>query len=645
MSLHPRTPWVVFTALFLASCATEVHFDYTGDTPEAEPPAPSDPPACEVTLVPAGDVPVDPCTWTCDPGAAEWDVVVEWEAYPLSSGGRGFSAPAIAHLSDDDGDGVYGAGDQAHVLLQASDSTGLVNPFTAWAGDGSSEVLQIDGTLHADQVAPLVADVDGDGSPEIVVVSGGPLGSWLTAMEPSGAVLWESETFILGDDTSVYVGACQPTAADLDGDGTVEVFCDVIAVDGRTGATRFLVPPDVPSPWRTTTIADLDGDGSQEIVVGRFVLDSQGAELWHLTAPAVGGVFPAVVQLDTDPQAELLFSFGDTLEARDHLGSVIWTSTIGVPGDGGSTPCTGDFDGDGVVEIGFSTGTTLAVLELDGSVVWTRPVQDASSAASCSAFDFDADGRAELAFADEESLSLYCGPDGMPLYTDLSHQSGTSREFPIIADVDGDGAVEIVVGRAESGARAGVVVYGQRDDAWAAGGEVWPQLDYRGTNHFADGTVPAQPVPSWLDTNLIHSRPTSTPITPVDVNLANPGLELMDSCTGSCELDGLSLAVRVTNVGAHDMDQGMDVAIYAVESYALGESELRLIGYHEASAVASGRAGAAFEVRVDPDDVGAWGLMLELVADDGGPALRSAPCAQADDRLWIERPCQEGGAP
>ena len=101
------------------------------------------------------------------------------------------------------------------------------------------------------------------------------------------------------------------------------------------------------------------------------------------------------------------------------------------------------------------------MFEGDGTVRWSRPTQDGSSGVTGSAvFDFEGDGVAEVVYADETRLWIFAGPDGSIRLEFADHSSGTRVEYPIIADVDGDGEVEIAFVNE---------LYGPADAASAAG--------------------------------------------------------------------------------------------------------------------------------------------------------------------------------
>ena len=76
---------------------------------------------------------------------------------------------------------------------------------------------------------------------------------------------------------------------------------------------------------------------------------------------------------------------------------------------------------------------------------WTAAVQDNSSAATgASAFDFQGDGVAEVIQQDECFARVYDGATGA-VQLQIMNSSATIHEYPLVADVDGDGNSEFVV--------------------------------------------------------------------------------------------------------------------------------------------------------------------------------------------------------
>ena len=101
-----------------------------------------------------------------------------------------------------------------------------------------------------------------------------------------------SEPFQLTVPSIGYVGSCSPVITDLEGDGAPEVFCDIVLLDGATGATRWLAPSRSDVYMMSSTVADLDLDGVAEIISGNEVLDADGGLRWEIQ-PAGSTAFPA----------------------------------------------------------------------------------------------------------------------------------------------------------------------------------------------------------------------------------------------------------------------------------------------------------------------------------------------------------------
>lgn len=154
---------------------------------------------------------------------------------------------------------------------------------------------------------------------------------------------------------------------------------------------------------------------------------------------------------------------------------------VRVPGGGGGGINIADFDGDGLPEFGIAGGAYYTVYDLDcisprsyggktgkcdrgsaacdclargdcgtastcpAGVLWSRSTQDQSSFVTGSTvFDFNADGKAEVVYADECWTRVYDGTTGTVVFSAV-HSSGTITEQPVVADVNLDGRADLVV--------------------------------------------------------------------------------------------------------------------------------------------------------------------------------------------------------
>lgn len=149
-------------------------------------------------------------------------------------------------------------------------SSGRVQAFNA---DGSNRWTAplMGGTAGG---PPTVADLDGDGYPEIGVASGTTFGVY----DRNGWFLWGAPVH----DPST--GGAAAMSADLDGDGRIEVLVaderDLWVFDGPTGAVVMHEPRHQSRTLHEyPVVADVDRDGQQEIVLasnGRKAGDFDG---------------------------------------------------------------------------------------------------------------------------------------------------------------------------------------------------------------------------------------------------------------------------------------------------------------------------------------------------------------------------------
>jgi hypothetical protein len=204
------------------------------------------------------------------------------------------------------------------------------------------------------------------------------------------------------------------------------------------------------------------------------------------------------------------------------------------------------------------------VFETDGSVKWTSTVSDFSSnRTGSSTFDFEGDGVAEVVYADEHNLRIYDGATGTVRF-DVPHSSGTTYENPVIVDVDADGNAEIVIASndyAFAGSH-GIRAYRDAKDGWVNTRGIWNQHAYSVTNIEDDGTVPANPLPNWLDPALNTFRSNSQGTGEVSA-FAAPDLTLVNvfaACVPGT-YDSIVMA-HVHNQGDAPASAGTKVSFY-----------------------------------------------------------------------------------
>ena len=284
----------------------------------------------------------------------------------------------------------------------------------------------------------------------------------------------------------------------------------------QPGFANGLRLPGAYVAYGSPAVADLDKDGKQEIVVGGtdgrlYAIRSDGTLMWSFdTAAAINPLVtrpgkslidsaPAIADLDGDGWPEIVvgvgapadvFGYNGGMIVLDHTGHMragwpqITADQIG-PGMGGpdgyiegfySSPALGDIDGDGDLEIiAGSWDMRVYAWHSDGILVtgWPRFVYDTVWSSPALA-DIDNDGHLEIIIGVDAH-----SPDGGYLFVfrgDGTVQPGfpklidqTVYSSPAVADLNGDGKPDIVVGTGNFYSGKGYAVY-----AWDAQGNLLP---------------------------------------------------------------------------------------------------------------------------------------------------------------------------
>ncbi len=436
--------------------------------------------------------------------------------------------PAIA---DVDGDGV--------IESVGFTPTGIGQRLIVWRLDTcavESDVLIPPGTGTYGRPSSAshigLVNIDGDVDLEIVVGARetpafATDGTHLLAFDHDGTFLWRSEDITLLASGMLDLGG--PAFADLDGDGSVEIIVAtpprngggpmVVAVFDRTGALLWEnaghLTAGIGLNPTAVHIADLNLDGRLEIVAGASVFSAAGQLLFTLPANSTQNPAAAiplsgigVANMDTDPFAEIVVVNPHGFFVFDHNGGLQTFSALG-----GFGPISiADYDGDGQPEVA-NVNRQLFIFEADG----TRRLQGGTPTThdfffdqgtyALANFDFDGDGTPEII---QLGRNFREAPDNRRLYiwqvqgntlVELAKHfdpqlfnAGTNLQiFPAVADVDDDGAAEIVV----AGNNSSFVFEGLPGNPWPAARKVRNQWHYKATSVREDGTVPAER-PYWL---------------------------------------------------------------------------------------------------------------------------------------------------
>jgi hypothetical protein len=489
------------------------------------------------------------------PQAGDLSLEVKWSRHGSSiapTSNNVLGPPVVGQLSDDNGDGV----------IDGNDTPDLV--YTSWSGEEVSEVLNVvsgdDGheiwndTSHNATIfgSAALGDIDGDGIAEIIISNASRTS--LIAFEHDGSLKWSAPTGpqhpnITRDGIAI---------ADLDHDGKPEIIQGrrVFSSDGTLVWEGNRDHGGKASYGLLSIAADVDRQGDMEVIAGRTLYDSSGNVIWHRNDISQDG-FNGIGNFDEDEFAEIVLVAGGRVYVLEHTGEIKW-GPVRLPGGGtGGAPTVGDFDDDGQPEIGVAGMSNYVVLETDGSIKWTAPTMDYSShRTGSSLFDFESDGSVEVLYADEQRFYIFDGKTGKK-HVDISNGSGTTLEYPVVADIDNDGSAEIIVTSANRGF-FGVRAFESAGEGWASTRSIWNQHSYHINNINDDGTVPQYEAASWLTHNTyrLNTFPDRDPLDLPDLSASR--LKIIDNGAGQ----PVSLMVRIGNSGAGPLPGEARVAFF-----------------------------------------------------------------------------------
>ncbi len=423
------------------------------------------------------------------------------------------------------------------VALRGSDGAML------WAQDGFREYSSV-----------VVGDADDDGEVEVIALT--PEGK-LRALNADGTIKWTG----IGDAALREDPSYDPLAlADLDGDGSAEIVTIMGIFSGTTGAQVHAFFPTLLPYGSEIALADTDLDGHTEVFYDYASWGSDGAQRWLVSETGVpiaekAWSVPVVLNADADPEAEVAWVDRANVLIVDTDGAILWRANTEEATNPPALACASDLDADGIDELVIETPSALIAFRADGSVLWQNAVDEAQTRGmtGCSFFDFDQDGRLELLYADEHTIYVLDAGSGVTLFS-LPRESATAWDLPIVADLNGDGTAEIVIGVAGSTRLEDPIVTAYRHPGgnWPPAPPIWGSATWSGTTLWADGEVRSEPSRPWQDPGFWRGQ-VSGPLGGRDL-----AVSIEDACVSSCDdaVGSIALAVQVANHGPQDLRAG-----------------------------------------------------------------------------------------
>lgn len=355
---------------------------------------------------------------------------------------------------------------------------------------------------------PVVADIDGDGVPEVVVNTtqqdglSWPGGNIVVLDGQTGAVELEVPHDPNNDSWGAH-GRSTIGLTDVSGDGLPDI---IYAARTETGGSRIVaIDSDGTLLWSShdsggavarfsvengaPSFANFDDDEEAEIVFGATLIDDDGLVVWDQagngavfgTNNGYTGGISSLVDLTGDGYPEVV--------SGAQAWSVDWVSMVGMDpvvtvtslwdaGGNDGYPAIADVDLDGTPEVILVASGQLRVLEGDSGLAWcgvdpTEAMCNMNPALRTAAVsipgggrggpptvaDFDGDGRPELATAGGGSYTVYdlyrAGEDIVPgatpslgdvfeRWSGATQDQSSNATGSSVFDFQGDGAAEVV---------------------------------------------------------------------------------------------------------------------------------------------------------------------------------------------------------
>ncbi len=365
--------------------------------------------------------------------------------------------------------------------------------------------------------APAIADLDDDGVPEVIF--GRNWWNGETGARISGGYFGRGWYHSAAYDDGYWNSGYHPVAYDLNGDGVMEVVAGNTVYLGDGDDSEKGSPPY--EAWLHCVLADWDDDRAAWVPARdgyAAVADMLFQDGW-LEIVVTGNEYVGVY--DADPWMDEIIDLhdfdgdGNTTETLELPLCMMWDR---LPNDidatvepqfaqmpahascdttrraFGGPPTIADFTNDGRLEVANAGACYYSVFKYDAGWWLERhavaETKDWSSASTGSTvFDFNGDGGSEIVFQDEDALYVWHVDETaanpwtrlQEVLRDENHKSWTIHEYPLVADLDGDGKAEVLVPNSynpQSAGTYGLYVLGADDDDWVSARQVWNQHTY-----------------------------------------------------------------------------------------------------------------------------------------------------------------------
>ena len=224
------------------------------------------------------------------------------------------------------------------------------------------------------------------------------------------------------------------------------------AIDGLTGLVQFEIPDNINNTY-SAAVAELrpDSDGP-EIVLPRSntrlqMYAADGTLLWDV---AGGRVAPVIANVDSDPEPEIIATDNRLdIHVFDVDGTTAWDTSQDPDTAHPSTLVVADLTDDGIGDVIATTGSRRSVVAFtapanpgDPGVRLFETTLRGTTFGGPAVADVDGDGRPEIIVGDNAGTINIINDDGSMLKQ--INFDGANISPPTVADIDSDGRVDIV---------------------------------------------------------------------------------------------------------------------------------------------------------------------------------------------------------
>jgi hypothetical protein len=297
---------------------------------------------------------------------------------------------------------------------------------------------------------------------------------------------------------------------------------------------------DYSQPSLVVSIDDIEGDGKKEIIAGDCVYkvdiknySGESGNTYRLAVRAnkqsdlttnietrtdIYDGCGVIIDIDLDGRKDVVVTSrgamgGDKgyLYAYDPLtGQVKNTAVTSISTDvslwrgGPSFPFIGDLDNDKYPEICFGAGSAKLYAFKYNPVTqrfvqfWNTTTNDDTGCIGLSLFDFEQDNQPEVVYRDDNHLYIWDGSKNPPVSVNPPVTGGldsrSASEYPVIADVNGDGFADIIVTGGGDGFYGNLRIFTSAGAPWAPARSVWHMSPSQPLYINDDLTIPRYPL-------------------------------------------------------------------------------------------------------------------------------------------------------